>query len=174
MAYSFEPNELALLTALSDRYRSADAALAEAAALRAGLSLPKGVVHVISDVHGEDKKLRHVINNASGGLRPLVESLFEGRLDESERRQLLGVLYYPREALASLRPLLADRERRRQWVKRTLRLQFDLVRALARSYRRPQVLALLPDGHRELFLELLSETGSGRDAGYVDAMVDAL
>ena len=98
MAYSFDEAELALLNALATDYTSADAALAEVAALRATLALPKGTVHVISDIHGEDKKLRHVINNASGSLRPLVQRLFDGRLSEGEQRQLLNVLYYPRIA----------------------------------------------------------------------------
>ena len=40
-------------------------------------ALPKGVIHVISDIHGDDTKLRHVINNASGTLRPLIEQLFD-------------------------------------------------------------------------------------------------
>ena len=48
-------------------------AVSEIAALKAQLELPKGVIHVISDIHGEAKKLRHVINNASGSLRPLVK-----------------------------------------------------------------------------------------------------
>src|SRR6187402_928473 len=99
MAYSFDEAELALLNALAADYPSADAALAEVAALRAGLSLPKGTVHVISDIHGEDKKLRHVINNASGSLRPLIQHIFAGRLNDAEQRQLLNVLYYPREAM---------------------------------------------------------------------------
>ena len=85
MAYSFDEAELALLNALATDYTSADAALAEGAALRATLSLPKGTIHVISDVHGEDKKLRHVINNASGSLRPLVQRLFKDRLGENEQ-----------------------------------------------------------------------------------------
>ena len=40
--------------------------------LTAELTLAKGSIHVVSDVHGEDVKLRHVINNASGTLRPLA------------------------------------------------------------------------------------------------------
>jgi fructose-1,6-bisphosphatase len=32
-------------------------------------------VHIVSDVHGEHKKLQHILNNASGSLRPLVETL---------------------------------------------------------------------------------------------------
>ena len=51
-------------------------------------------VHVVSDVHGEDVKLRQVINNASGILRPFVESIFRGdalagRADRAPRSCLL-------------------------------------------------------------------------------------
>src|SRR5881394_3161463 len=89
MTTQLDPAELTLLQALAARYPTADLALAEAAALRASLGLPKGVVHVVSDVHGEYKKLRHIINNASGSLRPLVEALFAERLSADELRELL-------------------------------------------------------------------------------------
>jgi fructose-1,6-bisphosphatase-3 len=174
MAYSFEESELALLKALSDDYPSSDAALAEAAALRAMLSLPKGTVHVISDVHGEDKKLRHIINNASGSLRPLVHRLFANRLHESEQRQLLNILYYPREMTAALRSQLADSAVRRAWAKRTLRQQFEVVRVLASSVRRAGVIELVPPVYLELFAELRNEQTNARGEQYVDAMVDAL
>src|ERR1044072_6461224 len=97
MATRLDPSDLTLLQALAARYRTANLALAEPAALRAALSLPKGGVHVVSDVHREHKKLRHIINNASGSLRPLVEKLFAGELDEAETEQLLAVIYYPHE-----------------------------------------------------------------------------
>ena len=73
-------HELALLRVLSRQFPSVDSAMAEIARLSAVLTLPKGTVHVISDIHGEDKKLRHVINNASGTLRPLIEKLFAQRM----------------------------------------------------------------------------------------------
>src|SRR5687767_7802039 len=66
---------LPYLRALARRFPTADAALAEIGHLEAVLTLPKGTVHVVSDVHGEHKKLTHIVNNASGRLRPLVESL---------------------------------------------------------------------------------------------------
>ena len=159
---------------LAHRYPSAGAALAEAAVLRAALQLPKETVHVVSDVHGEYKKLRHVINNASGSLRPLVASLLDGRLSEEEQRELLAVLYYPRETMEHLRPSLADADFRRRWVRRTLRLQFEVVRGLARNYRRAHVRALFPAEAREICEELLSEPSSGRGPAYVDAMLDSL
>src|SRR5438046_10687239 len=76
--------ELITLRALSDRFPDVDSAMAEIARLAAVLTLPKGTIHVISDIHGEDKKLRHVINNASGTLRPLVQKLFANRMTPAE------------------------------------------------------------------------------------------
>jgi fructose-1,6-bisphosphatase-3 len=174
MAYSFDEAELALLNALANDYISADAALAEIAALRAMLLLPKGTIHVISDIHGEDKKLRHVINNASGSLRPLVQQLFANRLNEAEQRQLLNILYYPREAMGALHAQFADKAVRRAWAKRMLRLQFEVVRNLASILRRASVIELVPPVYLELFAELRNESTNARGSQYVDAMVDAL
>jgi fructose-1,6-bisphosphatase III len=174
MPASINGEEMTLLNALAQSYPTADAALAEAAALRAALALPKGVVHVVSDVHGEYKKLRHIINNASGSLRPLVNELFKARLSEDEHQRLLAVLYYPGELMEYRRAELADTEWRGAWVRRTLRRQFELVRALACNYRRPQVTALLPPDFAELFEELHDEPFTGRGEGYIDTMLDAL
>jgi fructose-1,6-bisphosphatase-3 len=172
MPVSFTPEELTLLRALAVRFPTSNTAIAEASALRAALLLPKGTVHVVSDVHGEYKKLRHIINNASGTLRPLVESLFSDRLTETELRDLLSVLYYPREAIEYLAPQLADPATRQVWVRRTLRLQFDIVRQLAGVYRRQHVVSLFPPPYLELFEELLHEPGNSRCADYVDTMID--
>src|SRR5881275_704871 len=157
MTAQLDPSELTLLQALAARYPTADLALAEAAALRASLGLPKGVVHVVSDVHGEYKKLRHIINNASGSLRPLVESMFAGEMSADEIQKLLATIYYPHEAIEYWRPALADTALRREWVGRTLRKQFRIVRALAGSRRLQDLRGLFPTERRELFEELLFE-----------------
>ncbi len=174
MARLSDPEEMTLLRTLAVRYPTIDAALAEVAALRAMLILPKEVIHVISDVHGEYKKLRHVINNASGSLRPLVEHLFGDRLSADEQQALLSLLYYPAETMASLRDDLQDAVRRRSWVRATLRLQFEIVRTLARTYRRRHVLSLIPAERQELFVELMAEPSNDRDQSYIDAMIDTL
>src|SRR3954463_1242562 len=88
---------LTLLRALARAFPNVDAAMAEIARLSAVLTLPKGTVHVISDIHGEDKKLRHVINNASGTLRPIVERLFAANTDAKELEQFLTLIFYPAE-----------------------------------------------------------------------------
>src|SRR5260370_30276107 len=92
--------ELALLRALARQFPNIDAAMAEIARMSAVLTLPKGTVHVISDIHGEDKKLRHVINNASGTLRPVVEGLFKDTMAPKEFQEFLTLIFYPAEVTA--------------------------------------------------------------------------
>src|SRR3954468_3604758 len=102
--------ELTLLRALAREFPNVDAAMAEIARLSAVLTLPKGTVHVISDVHGEDKKLRHVINNASGTLRPLVEQLFRSRMEPREFQEFLTLIFYPAELTERLEQTLTDQD----------------------------------------------------------------
>src|SRR6476659_4986534 len=87
--------ELATLEPLAREVPNIDSAVAEIARLSAELTLPKGTIHVISDIHGEDKKLRHVINNASGTLRPVVERLFAANTEPKELEEFLTLIFYP-------------------------------------------------------------------------------
>jgi fructose-1,6-bisphosphatase-3 len=163
-------DRVALLEALSAQFRTPESAICEAAALRAMLSLPKGIVHVISDVHGEDAKLRHVINNASGALRTLVEEILGARLSDAEKSRFLAVLYYPREALNIISREVVAAGVRRDWVFRTLSLQFEIVRHLRNTYRRVHFEELLPSWYRELFIEF----GSMQRPEYIMEMLDEL
>lgn len=162
------------LRALARRFPTSQSALAEIAHLRAVLTLPKGTVHIVSDVHGEDRKLNHIIKNASGTLRPLVDRIFGDRLDEAERHALLNLIYYPREALAFLEPRLQDAVVRRDFVRTTVRRLFEVVAELASRYSARDVERVFPDAHRLLMRELLLERGLGRDPRFVDAMLDGM
>jgi fructose-1,6-bisphosphatase-3 len=164
------PERLAHLRSLSAQYPTAEAAISEAAALRATLSLPKGVIHVISDVHGEDAKLRHVINNASGALRLLVEQVLGDQLPADERARFLAVLYYPREAVNALSRDIVGSGLRAQWVYQTLTLQFQIIRALRQTYRRATFERLLHPAYRELFVEL----GSAQRPDYIRQIIAGL
>ncbi|HLP83321.1 MAG TPA: fructose-bisphosphatase class III [Phycisphaerales bacterium] len=164
------PDRLAHLEALAASFPTGESAISEIAALRAQLSLPAGVVHVISDIHGEDAKLRHVINNGSGALRQLVEQVLGARMSEEERRVFLGVLYYPREAINALSREIVASGRRLEWVYQTLTAQFEVVRHLRATYRRKHFEELLPEWYRELFVEL----GSGQRPAYIKEMIVSL
>src|SRR5215510_8751256 len=119
--------ELTFLRPLARQFPTLDAALAEIARLSAERTLPMGTVHIISDIHGDDAKLRHVINNASGMLRPLVKRLFATRMSSEDMQELLSLLFYPRETLRLLEPKLADLDARQDYCRKTLGDLFYIV-----------------------------------------------
>ena len=167
-------DELISLRALAGRFPDADSATAEIARLAAVLTLPKGTIHVISDVHGEDKKLRHVINNASGTLRPLVLGLFARTMSPGEFQEFLTLIFYPAEMVDRLEHSLTDPEARRSFCVRTLRRQFALVRVLAARYSLKRAMEVFPPEYRELMSEMLHQPTTERDEAFVEAIVDEL
>ena len=166
--------ELTLLRALAREFPNIDSALAEIARLSAVTTLPKGTVHVISDIHGEDKKLRHVINNASGTLRPLVEHLFEGKMEPQEFQEFLTLTFYPAEVTLRLEQTLTDPQELRIYALRTLKHQFELVRVLASRYSLKRTMQVFPPEYADLFSEMLHEPTNERGPEFFEAIVDEL
>ncbi len=73
---------------LAYRFRSIAAASVGIPYLEGILQLPKGTVHIVSDLHGESRKLQHILNNASGSLRPFVEEVLLQRLTTEEKERV--------------------------------------------------------------------------------------
>src|SRR5215472_12702524 len=124
-------SEIAVLEPLAREFPNVDSAIAEIARLSAELTLPQGAIHVISDIHGEDKKLRHVINNASGTLRPLVERLFKDRMPPERFQEFLTLIFYPAEVSERLQQILRKSHEQKSYSLQTLHDLFDIVRVLA-------------------------------------------
>src|SRR5690242_17224170 len=136
--------ELTLLRFLARQFPNVDSAMAEIARLSAVLTLPKGTVHVISDVHGEDKKLRHVINNASGTLRPLVERLFADKMEPKKFQEFVTLIFYPAEVVERLEQTLTDPTALREYAAWALRHEFELVRTLSTRYSLRRAMQVFP------------------------------
>ena len=166
--------ELTLLRALAAKFPDVDSAMAEIARLSAVLTLPKGTVHVISDIHGEDKKLRHVINNASGTLRPVVERLFKERMASEEFKDFLKLTFYPAEVTERLEKNLTDPDELRAFAIRTLAAQFELVQVLSTRYSLKRAMDVFPAHYRDLLAELLHAPTTERGPEFIEAIVDEL
>jgi fructose-1,6-bisphosphatase III len=159
------------LHALAKRYPNVPAALAELANLNAILTLPKPTVHVVSDVHGEYVKLRQVINNASGSLRPLVDRLFHGKLDASQKNELLAFFYYPRETwLKHTRG--KDEATRRQKLLWFVPLAVTVMQDLARHYTLKHVDKIIPDPFDAVFHELIFADELARQPQFLGRILD--
>src|SRR5260370_34877482 len=124
-------SDLTTLRPLAREVPNIDFAVAEIARFSAELTLPKGTIHVISDIHGEDKKLRHVINNASGTLRPLVEKLFKDRMPPEQFQEFLTLIFYPAEVVERLEQNTCDPKDQKAYAMRTLNDLFEIGRVLA-------------------------------------------
>jgi fructose-1,6-bisphosphatase-3 len=166
--------ELALLRALSTQFRCVDSAMAEIARLSAVLTLPKGTIHVISDIHGEDKKLRHVINNASGTLRPLIERMFFKRMDPKQFQEFLTLCFYPAEVIERMEQSPLSPAELKAFALRTLKNQFELVRVLTARYSLKRAMEVYPPEYKELLIEMLHVPTTERGPEFFDAIVATL
>ena len=175
-SHSFKRPEadLATLELLASQFPNIDAAIAESARLAAVQTLPKGVVHVISDIHGEDQKLRHVINNASGTLRPLVEELFKNSMNENDRAEFLKLIFYPAEVTQRVGETLATPEQVKAYAQQMLEPQLELLRYLVSNFSLRLATDVFPAEYRELLLEMLHAPSTERGPEFVDAMLDEL
>jgi len=151
--------ELLHLRTLARRYPNIPAALAELANLEAVLVLPMPAVHVVSDVHGEHDKLRQVINNASGSLRPLVERV----LGNEAAQHLLPILYHPRDSWLALEPA-----RRRELLPRVVANIAAVVRELAHRYTLKHVERIIPDPFATVIREMLFGDVVGRSPAFFE------
>lgn len=167
----FDETALPYLRELRSAYPTLDSALAKIAVLSSSLTLPKGTVHVISDVHGEYRKLRHVVNNASGSLRPLVAQLFGDTLSEAEQLRLLSFIYYPRESyLFYCKDALPTKERE-ALSQSVMRSMLVLIRSLARSYPLHEVAEILPQQFIQVFRELILSPQFDREPQHFQAIM---
>ena len=158
------------LHALAKRYPNVPAVLAELANLGAILTLPKPTVHVVSDVHGEYVKLRQVINNASGSLRPLVDRLLPV-LSTAERNELLAWFYYPRESWLSY-TRGKDEAIRRGKLAWFVPHAMTVIEDLARHYTLKHVDKVIPDTFDAVLHELMFAKKFARQPEFLEQILD--
>jgi fructose-1,6-bisphosphatase-3 len=165
---------LTLLRPLAERFPNIDAASAEIARITAVATLPKGTIHVISDIHGEDQKLRHVINNASGSLRPLVQKMFADKMQPKEFQDFLTLIFYPAEVTKRLEKESRSAEELQAYAESTLTNLFTLARVLATRYSLKRAFTVIPPEFRELFSEMLQVPTNERQNSFLASIVEEL
>ncbi len=148
-------NKEYILSRLSEEYPNTDAVVCRIAELRSRLIRAQPTIHVISDIHGEYKKLRHIVNNGSGSLRFLVDRLFKDELSEDEKNRLLNLVYYPREAFSILTAAIASPEHLSEFVAGVFSQQIVLLRSLSGKYSMEEVREVFPPEVAESFFQIV-------------------
>ena len=144
--------QLQYFDVLSRQFPNQAAVFTEIINLQAILNLPKGTEHFMSDLHGEYDAFLHILNNCSGVIREKVEQLFGNTLSEKEQKDLLTLIYYPKEKMD-----LMEREKplSETWGKTTLRRLVRLAKMLSSKYTRSKVRKAMPEGFRYVIDELM-------------------
>jgi fructose-1,6-bisphosphatase-3 len=166
------PANRALLHALAEKFPNRESVFTQLGLLRAKATLPKGVIHVVSDVHGEAEKLKHIINNCSGGLRSLLEEIFADKIDQHDFNELLTFIYYPRESWLVRREQLEDASARRALVNKLIPREVELLRHVTRGYDLAQLDRILPTAYAPLFREWILAREFGRSPEFFAATLE--
>ena len=95
------PNKIMRL--LAEKYPTKEAVYEQLIYLQSRLSLPKGIEHFMSDLHGEYASFFHILNNCSGVIREKVDYVFGERLSEEEKAEFCTLIYYPKEKIEQIK-----------------------------------------------------------------------
>lgn len=166
----FQAEQIKYLNLLAQRFPSAQAASTEIINLEAILRLPKGTEHFITDIHGEYETFNHVLRNASGVVRTMINDVFGKNISEVEKRQLSTLIYYPKEKLEVLRNKnVIDNE----WYYMTLSRLVQVARQASQKYTRSKVRKAMPPDFAYIIDELINET-SRRKLEYIDSIFQSI
>ena len=157
---------------LARSFPTAAKASTEIINLNAILNLPKGTEVFASDIHGEYEAFSHLLRNASGTVRLRIDEAFGDDLTLQERRDLAVLIYYPRERMDYLLPMVEDRD---AWLSESLLRLVAVCKQAAGKYTRSKVRKLLPKEYAYIIEELMTESNLAVDKQYYySAIVDAV
>ena len=131
------------LSSLAKEYPSIQAVCCQIVNLKAMLNLPKGTEHYISDVHGEYKLFKHLMNNCSGVIKEKVNLLFKDEISIESINELCYLIYYPRK-------LLMSKQFDQEWYKETILRLIRLARYITSKYTRNNVRQNINNEYSEI------------------------
>lgn len=148
------------LSSLAKEYPTIQAICCEIINLKAVLNLPKGTEHYISDLHGEYKLFKHLMNNCSGVIKEKVKLLFENEISVSKIDELCYLVYYPKK-------LLSSKQYDQDWYKETILRLIRLARYITSKYSRSKVRENINNEYSGIIDELLHAQLDEMDQQYV-------
>ena len=161
------------LSLLAEKFPTRQAVCTEIINLAAIMNLPKGTEHFMSDIHGEYDAFLHIMNNCSGVIREKIEMIFADVLNDTEKRALRTLIYYPKEALQRLHD---EGKISPKWYRETLRHMIEIARVLSSKYTRSKVRKAMPKEFGYIIDELLHALPDedGHQLAYHERILDTI
>lgn len=152
-----ETVEKQYLETLSVLYPTAADAAAEIVDLTAISSLPKETEFFVSDIHGEHAAFSHILRNASGGIRELIDYVFGESLTAEQKRGLASLVYYPEQRVELDAENASDLE---SYYAESIKCLVALAHPLVLRHTQERIEAALPEEYCSLINALLFHAGS--------------
>ncbi|WP_317854053.1 fructose-1,6-bisphosphatase [Chakrabartyella piscis] len=167
----FTEGEMKYLKLLSNQYKNTNSAATEVINLKAILNLPKGTEHFVSDIHGELESFRHVLRNASGVIKDLIDEVFGTSLRVSEKKTLATLIYYPEMKLKHVREQEDELE---DWYRITLHRLVIIAKIGASKYTRSKVRKALPQEFAYIMEELIHSNDGVNKEMYYNEIINTI
>ena len=113
------------------------------------------------------------MNNCSGVIREKIEMIFADVLNDTEKRALRTLIYYPKEALQRLHD---EGKISPKWYRETLRRMIEIARVLSSKYTRSKVRKAMPKEFGYIIDELLHALPDedGNQLAYHERILDTI
>ena len=141
------------LRLLAEKYPTKESVYSNLIHLQASLSLPKGVEHFLSDLHGEYELFYHIFNNCSGVIKEKVDYVFGARLTDEEKAEFCTLIYYPKE---KIQQVVEERANTPDWYRENLARLLEVTKLMSYKYPLAKVRSFIPKSYRTVITELLN------------------
>ncbi|MBR2216301.1 MAG: fructose-1,6-bisphosphatase [Selenomonadaceae bacterium] len=153
-----------ILRLLAEKYPTKESVYERLIYLQAGLSLPKGIEHFMSDLHGEYASFFHILNNCSGVIKEKVDYVFGERLSKEQKAEFCTLIYYPKEKIEQMQ--LARRSTQ-EWYRQNLAQLLELSKLMSYKYPVSKVRKFIPESYAAVIAELLNTRPEADNAQFV-------
>lgn len=142
-----------VLRLLAEKYPTKESVYEKLIYLQSQLSLPKGVEHFMSDLHGEYDSFFHILNNCSGVIREKVDYVFGERLSPEEKAEFCTLIYYPKEKIEQMTDAHKNTP---EWYRRNLSRLLELSKLMSYKYPASKVNGFIPKRFESVIVELMN------------------
>ncbi len=162
IAVKGRPNKIIRL--LAEKYPTKEAVYEQLIYLQSRLSLPKGIEHFMSDLHGEYASFFHILNNCSGVIREKVDYVFGERLSAEEKAEFCTLIYYPKEKIEQM---TKDHRNTPAWYRKNLSQLLELSKLMSYKYPASKVYGFIPKRYEAVIVELMNTRPEADTAQFV-------
>ncbi len=163
-SYSSTKKTSKILRLMAEKYPTKESVYEKLIYLQSYLSLPKGIEHFMSDLHGEYASFFHILNNCSGVIREKVDYVFGARLTEEEKAEFCTLIYYPKEKIDQMRE---ERRATPAWYRENLSRLLELVKLMSYKYPASKVSGFIPDRYTSIIVELMNTRPEADQAQFI-------